>query len=385
MPEPLPGAAAPFPNAGLVGRADARARLLTPALLLEWEPLEANLARMQAHADHAGVALRPHAKAHKCPELARLQLRHGAVGVCVATPGEAAVFAAAGCSDILLTSTIGTRQAFERVADLATWIRTLTVVFDHPACVEGLAQALARRQASVRALVDLDLGGHRSGVADPRAARDLAEKIARYPCFELVGVQAYAHHLSHCRVKAERERQMQVVGAKIHQTLAALGPLLPPRPVVTGASTGAFLQELALGVYTELQCGSYVFMDAEYDLVDADGSGTPMFGTSLFVLTAVISANHPGQATTDAGEKRFVSKLGTRPVIVRGAQAGASYLPSSDEHGTVTLPAGGRLAVGDLLEVQVPHCDPTVNLYDCIHVMRGDALQAIWPIAARGA
>ncbi len=145
------------------------------------------------------------------------------------------------------------------------------------------------------------------------------------------------------------------------------------------------MQELASGVYTEFQCGSYALMDAEYDRVDPDGTGRPAYPTSLFVAVRVISANAPGLATTDGGEKRFAAKQATAPVIVRGAPAGATYKPSSDEHGTVTLPEGAWLPVGHLVELQVPHCDPTVNLYDFIHVMRGDALVEIWPVDARGA
>lgn len=374
-----------FANAFLIGSPDARQRLLTPALLVDLDQLEANLARMQTLADKAGVALRPHAKAHKCPEIARRQLAAGAAGICVATPGEAEVFARAGVADILLTSTFGTPSAAERLAGIAAGGTCLTVVIDHPKPLALLSEALAARGAKVRALIDLDMGRHRSGVADAGAALALARDIAAHPALELVGLQAYAGHLSHCRALDERLHLAADAGAKIADALAALAPLLPPQPVVTGASTGAFLQELGLGLYTELQCGSYALMDAEYDLVDADGSGRPMFATSLFVATSVISANHPGLATTDGGEKRFAAKLGTLPVIRRGTAQGARYRPTSDEHGTVNLPPGARLSPGDLIEVQVPHCDPTVNLYDCLHVVRGDVLEAIWPVSARGA
>ncbi|MFE3839425.1 alanine racemase [Pseudogemmobacter sonorensis] len=359
--------------------------MLTPALILDLDQFEANLAQMQQRAKAAGVSLRPHAKAHKCPEIAQRQIAVGAVGICVATPGEAEVFARAGIGDILLTSTFATPQAAARLADIAAEGTALAVVFDHPAPLDLFIAALEERGARARALIDMDTGRHRSGVASPAAAIELAQRIKAAGCLDLVGLQAYAGHLSHCADPVLRAEQAQKVTTEIAQMLAGLAPYLPAMPVITGCSTGAMREELAAGVYTEMQCGSYALMDVEYDLVDPDGSGRPAFATSLFVASAVISANHPGLATTDGGEKRFAAKHGTAPVIRRGAPQGATYRPSSDEHGTITLPRGAALLPGAMVELQVPHCDPTVNLYDAIHVMRGEELLAIWPVAARGA
>ncbi|GGE54155.1 alanine racemase [Agaricicola taiwanensis] len=374
-----------FPNARLIGHGNARSQLLTPALILDHDQFLANLQAMQHIANLAGVTLRPHGKAHKCPEMAHRQIAAGAVGICAATPGEAEVFARAGISDILMTSTFATRAAAERLADIAASGTRLSLVADSLVSVNLIAAALAHRKANARILIDIDTGRHRSGARSVEAARELADAILKTGNLELAGIQAYAGHLSHWEDLASRTDQAQAVGQVLEKMLEGLRPHLPQNPVVTGGSTGAFRQELALELYTELQCGSYALMDAEYDRVDPDGTGTPAFPTALFVSTAVISSNVPGRVTTDGGEKRFAAKLGTLPVLRRGAPDGATYQPSSDEHGTILLPEGTSLPAGSLVEVQVPHCDPTVNLYDALHVMRGEKLEAIWPIAARGA
>lgn len=371
-------------NAPLIGTGKVRERLLTPALLVDLDVLDANIAKMQARCDKAGVALRPHAKAHKCAALAERQLAAGAVGLCVATPGEADIFARNGRADLLVTSTFAPGPALGRLADVAMRCR-LTLVLDAAETARALAAAARARNLRIPVLVDLDMGRHRSGVL-PSEVAALAGVIAQEDSLTLAGLQAYAGHLSHRLDAREREAGARDCAAQIRAACEALRPFMNDvSPVVTGGSTGAMEQELATGVYTELQCGSYALMDAEYDLVDPDGSGRPAFPTSLSVAVRVISSNAPGMATTDGGEKRFAAKHGTAPVILRGAPAGATYRPSSDEHGTVTLPEGTHLALGSLVELQVPHCDPTVNLYDFIHVLRGDELVDIWPVDGRGA
>lgn len=372
------------PNAHLVGQPGGRAQLATPALMLDIDVLEANLGKMQALASASGLDLRPHAKAHKCPEIARRQIAAGAVGICVATPGEAEVFAASGITDLLLTSTFGSDAAIARLVRLAGQGVALCVVLDNVGVAQRLAQALERAGATMEVLIDIDAGRRRAGVAGPAEALALADGIAALPSLRLGGLQAYAGHLSHCADPVDRAAQAQAVAARIRAVQEALSVhAMPGR--VTGGSTGAVLQEVALGVYTELQAGSYALMDTEYDLVDPDEGGTPLFQTSLRIATAVTSGNHAGLATCDAGEKRMMSKRGTAPAILAGAPEGATYRPTSDEHGTLEFPPGAALVVGALVELQAPHCDPTINLYDTLLAMRGDTLAEIWQISARGA
>lgn len=372
-------------NANFVGMQGGRTQILTPALLLDLDTVDGNILAMQVRCDSAGISLRPHAKAHKCVEIARRQLTAGSGGICVATPGEAEIFAKGGIGDILLTSTFAPGAALELLADTAQRCR-LTLVLDCLETAEALGKAAKARSLTIPVLIDLDTGRHRSGVRRADDIRALARSIERCEGLLLVGLQAYAGHLSHCPDPNLRAEGALAVAAIIRQAKEIVCDYMNDvEPIVTGGSTGALLQEMALDLYTEVQCGSYVLMDTEYDEVDPDGSGTPLFPTSLFVGVRVTSANHPGVATTDGGEKRFSAKKGTLPVIRRGAPAGAIFRPSSDEHGTVTFPEAFTLPVGTFLELQVPHCDPTVNLYDFFHVVQGDKLIDIWPIDARGA
>ncbi|MBP5980784.1 MAG: alanine racemase [Halomonas sp.] len=371
-------------NADLVHVADARRRLVTPALLIDENVLHANMSKMQALCDRAGIALRPHAKAHKCPEIAHRQLAVGAVGICVATLGEAECFASAGIDDILCTSTFATEGAFRRAVKLKAQGVRLACVVDHSEVVSRLGALAYASQVTLDVLIDVDMGRHRAGVASPRQAAALAATIEATRGVRLVGLQGYAGHLSHCWDARERQREAALAGNTLGAVKRAVEQMRGQAiEWVTGGSTGALLQEID-GPYTELQCGSYALMDTEYDAVDPDGTGVPLFAPSLFMATAVISANHAGSVTTDGGEKRLASKYGMEPRITRGAPAGSEYRATSDEHGQITLAAGEALALGSLVEVQVPHCDPTINLYDQLHVVKGETLTAIWPIQARG-
>lgn len=374
------------PNAYLIGVRGGRSRLLTPSLIVDLDVFEANLAKMQARCNAAGIALRPHGKAHKCPEIARQQIAAGAQGVCVATPGEAEIFAKAGLDDILVTSTFGSLAACERLVRVAASGARLTLLLDSAEMVRTLAEEARNAGIVIPVLIDVDMGRHRSGVSTPELAADLAAVISQEESLMLCGVQAYAGHLSHCASPSERAAGAAAVNELVRGVLAAIEPFVKTdRPVVTGCSTGALGEELALDLYTEAQCGSYIFMDVEYDAIDPDGSGVPSFDPSLAVVVSVISANHPGIATTDGGEKRFAAKKAvTVPKVLAGAPEGSLYKPTSDEHGTLTLPAGATVHLGDLIELQAPHCDPTVNLYDFIHAVRGDVVEAIWPVEARG-
>jgi D-serine deaminase-like pyridoxal phosphate-dependent protein len=372
-------------NAAFIGIEGGRQQLLTPALLIELDTLDANIVDMQARCSRLGVDLRPHAKAHKTLAIARRQIAAGAVGICVATPGEVEIFADGGMTDILLTSTFAPGTTLERLVEAATRCR-LTLVLDNADTAGELAKAAAARGVAIRVLIDLDMGRHRSGLSEPEDLSALAKVIDEAKGLALAGLQAYAGHLSHRPDLAGRTTGAEEAAVRIRSALDVIEPFMHgEKPVVTGGSTGALLQEAALNLYTEFQCGSYALMDAEYDVVDPDGSAKPLFPTSLFAVVRVISANHPGIATTDGGEKRFAAKHGTAPVIIRGGRPGATYKPTSDEHGTVTLAEAEIMSVGSLLELQVPHCDPTVNLYDFIHVVRDGMLLDIWPVDARGA
>lgn len=372
------------PNASLVGVPGSRSLLVTPALVLDLDVLEANLAAMAAHARRVGVALRPHAKTHKSLEIARRQVQAGAVGVCCATIGEAVVMVRGGLRGVLVTSPVVQAANVARLLALAAAAPDLMAVVDHPANARALSEAATSAGLTLRLLVDFDIGLGRTGVATVEDGVALASLLRDLPGVEFAGVQAYAGHLQHIEAFAARAQLAAEQAAKVTALVSALAACGLRPGLVSGGGTGTHDIDHRSGVFTELQAGSYAVMDVEYGDVEL-GDDAPPFGAALFVRTTVVSANARGMATTDAGLKRFATD-GPKPRIARGAPDGAVYAFSGDEHGCVVFAdAAQSLAPGAALECVAPHCDPTVNLYDHYHVVRGDTLVALWPVDARGA
>jgi D-serine deaminase-like pyridoxal phosphate-dependent protein len=375
------------PNAHLIGVPGGRAKLATPALVVDLDVFESNLARMAALASAAGVGLRPHAKTHKSAEIARRQIAAGALGICCAKLGEAEALADAdpGIDGILLTSPLVSEGSIARLVALARRVPRLMAVADHPRAVDAIGAAATEAGVRLNLLVDLDMGLHRTGVADRQAAIALARRIAEHPALAFVGVQAYAGHLQHLADYESRRAMSLSALDEVRGTLAALAEARLPATIVTGSGTGTFAIDVEAGVFTELQCGSYLFMDVEYDAVGQKDSGGQLFAPALFVEATVISANAPAFVTVDSGLKAFATE-GPKPKVLAGAPQGAPFFFMGDEHGAVAAGAddSARPPLGGRVVLQVPHCDPTVNLYDLYHVVRGDTLMAIWPIEARG-
>jgi 3-hydroxy-D-aspartate aldolase len=368
-------------HGSLIGRA-ARDQLNTPVLVIDREALDRNLARMADYARERGVALRPHAKTHKSADLARRQIAAGAIGVCCAKLGEAEALAAGGIANLLITSPVVSVPGIRRLAALAARVDELIVVVDHPDNAAALAAAVVR---PLDVLVDIDPGIRRTGVASAEAAVALAGKIRGLRQLRYRGVQMYCGIQQHIESFAAREAAIRDRMEYLAQVLEQLAADGARAEIVTGAGTGTHRIDAAIGVLTEWQVGSYLFMDRQYRECDltGDGHGVP-FEYSLFVDARVVSCNTPGMATIDAGFKAFATDGGL-PVIVDGAPEGAMYRFMGDEHGAVIDPAGQQVwRNGDLVRLAVPHCDPTVNLYDSYHVFAGDTLEAIWPVSARG-
>ena len=235
-------------------------------------------------------------------------------------------------------------------------------------------------------LVDLDIGLHRTGAATVADAVTLAKRIANAASLRLAGIQAYAGQLQHVADYGEREKLAGMQNARLAELVAALASESLPPKLVSGGGTGTHDIDAAGRLFTELQAGSYVFMDVDYDRIQLrPGSNRQPFDNALFVQTNVVSANAAGFVTTDAGLKRFATD-GPKPAIAVGAPSGATYSYQGDEHGAVVFAEPGEtLPLGAVISCVVPHCDPTVNLYDWYHCVRGDRLIDIWPVDARGA
>jgi 3-hydroxy-D-aspartate aldolase len=371
------------PNAGLIGARDAAARLSTPCLLLEAETLEHNVAAMMALVRRYGRQLRPHVKAHKCTAIARRQLAAGAVGLCCATVREAEVMAAAGLDGLLVTSPLTAAGMVERLARARDRIGDIAVAVDSEAGVEALA-AGASVDRPIGAVVEIDVGQGRTGVTRPAEAIRLARRIEMLPQLRYRGVQAYYGHLQHVPAYADRKAKAAEQWARLQPFLDALRTEGLPPGFITGGGTGTHLLDLEEGPFTEIQPGSYLFMDKQYGAVELARAGAPAFRTSLTIATRVISANQPDLVVLDAGFKAMATDAGPA-LVASGASIDAAYQFMGDEHGGLRFAAdAARPAVGDLVRLVAPHCDPTVNLHDWLHVMQGGRLIDIWPIDARG-
>jgi D-serine deaminase-like pyridoxal phosphate-dependent protein len=366
----------------LIGRQGSRRALNTPVLVIDRDALQRNIAAMAEFARAHGMALRPHAKTHKSVEIARLQMAAGAVGLCCAKLGEAEALSGGGINNILITSPVVTPQAIERLIALNARIGDLRVVADNPDNVEALAAAAGALAQTLAVIIDVDPGIRRTGVSSPDAALELAARIKASPSLHYAGVQYYCGAQQHIESFADRRAAIADRTAYLQTVIEALSGAGHAPEVVTGGGTGTHRIDAELGVLNELQAGSYVFMDKQYNDCDLDGQGAPPFQTSLFVDAHVISANSSSMATIDAGFKAL-STDGGLPVVIDGAPVGAMFVFMGDEHGALIAP-DHAFRIGDHVTLAVPHCDPTVNLYDAYHVVRDGTLIEIWPVSARG-
>lgn len=371
-------------NETLVGARGGRTKLETPALVLDADAFEDNVQTLARMAATAGLGLRPHAKSHKCAAIARAQMAAGALGIACAKIGELLALFEAGINPLMLTAPVASRRKIDRLTEAVARGAEITVVVDRASLVADYA--LSAQEAGVRldVLVECDVGQRRTGVATPEAAVALARQIAEEPSLRFVGVQGYAGFVQHVFDHEARRIENRAAMGRLLATVNALDEAGLPPEIVTGGGTGSHLLDLEDKVLTEVQAGSYVFMDEDYRRVDLHGSGADVFGTALFVVVTVIAHNLHGEAILDAGSKSF-SVDGPEPRAYLDGREIGRILFVGDEFGRLeAIPGKPVPPVGMRLECSVPHCDPTANLHDFLHVVRGDKLEDIWPIEARG-
>ncbi len=352
----------------------------TPALVLDLDAFERNMKRLQDAVSSAGVRLRPHAKSHKCPEIALRQIQLGAVGICCQKVSEAAVFVDAGVSDIFITNQVVGEKKVAHALDLATRAR-IGVLVDHEDQISAFANASAERQVSIDIYLEIDVGMGRCGVASIEHAVAMAQQITAAPYLNFMGLQCYHGSAQHYRLPEERQQAIAAVCAKAAAAKAAIEDVGIRVERISGAGTGSVMLESHSKLFNEVQAGSYILMDRDYATNQRDPGDLP-FEHALFVKTAVLSHPTTNRAVVDAGLKASSVDSGM-PVVWQ--RTDAKYLKASDEHGVLELTPDSTLKLGDYVMLVPGHCDPTVNLYDELIAIRGDRVEAIWPIAARGA
>ncbi|MBI3053235.1 MAG: DSD1 family PLP-dependent enzyme [Betaproteobacteria bacterium] len=353
----------------------------TPCLILDLDAFERNLTRLPESLRGKSIRLRPHAKSHKCPEIALRQIALGAVGVCCQKVSEAEALVAGGVGDVLVANEVVGAAKLKRLAELAKQAQ-VAVCVDDAANIHDLDAAMRAAGVTLGVLIEIDVGAHRCGVVPGAPAVALARQIAACRNLRFAGLQAYQGAAQHVRKVADRREAIARAVGQVQTTTRMLAASGIPCDTVTGAGTGSYMFEAASGVYHELQAGSYIFMDADYARNEWTESGIPQFEHSLFVWTTVMSASAPDRAVVDAGLKASSVDSGMPRVA---DYSDVDYVKASDEHGVLQLKGATRFKVGDKLKLIPGHCDPTVNLYDWYVCIRNGRVEALWPITARGA
>lgn len=367
-------------GSGVLEAQRERRLIPTPALVIDLSVLERNIAAMADLATRSRVGLRPHAKSHKCVAIAQRQIAAGAVGISCATLDEIAAMVVGAVPGLLLTTPVAGVAKLVQLGQLLRLDSSIMVVADDPAGVLELAALAAEVGLRIQVLIDVDVGQRRTGCRSDTAVVELAKQIGSTSGLEFHGLQAYAGHIQHIIGADARLAAATAVADRIRALCVSLrGAQLEPR-IVTGAGTGTAELDAALGVFTELQAGSYVFMDVDYLQVEGfEGDYRP----SLFVDTTVVSAQWEDHVTTDAGTKAFA--LNGPPPIAAVDEQDWIYSYDGDEFGRITLgSASRRPARGERLALIVSHCDPTVALYPRYVCVRGNRVEGYWPIATRG-
>ncbi|MEM6499759.1 MAG: DSD1 family PLP-dependent enzyme [Pseudomonadota bacterium] len=360
----------------------------TPALLIDLDAFEANLATLAAAAKESGVRLRPHAKTHKSPIIARKQMALGAVGQCCQKVSEAEILVEAGIEDVLVTNEVWGRRKLDRLAGLARHAK-VGVCVDHAQNLADISAAAMRAGTEIGLLVEIDVGAGRCGVTSPEEALALAQAVETAGGVRFRGLQAYHGSAQHKRSQQEREAAIGGSAEITKATVEILSNAGIDCEIVGGAGTGTFEIEAASGIWNELQAGSYIFMDADYAKNRAaDGRPISQFQHALFVMVTAMSQPAPNKLVVDAGHKALGNDAGFPDVW---GIDGASYSRPSDEHGAIELgPSEHAATVGDRLLLVPGHCDPTVNLHDWyvgVRAMHSDnaRVETVWPVAGRGA
>jgi 3-hydroxy-D-aspartate aldolase len=368
----------------LINQQGSRGALNTPVLIVDLDALTGNIEAMAAFARRQGVRLRPHAKTHKSADIAQRQMAAGAIGICCAKLGEAEALNDQGVSKGLhITSPVVSVPAIARLMALNARTEGMMCVVDHPDNVAALGRA-ADGGKPLCVLIDVDPGIRRTGVGSPAAAVELFRAVQAQSALRYLGVQYYCGAQQHIEEFEARRQSMEDRGAFLRTVIDALTAAGGRPAIVTGGGTGSHRIDVQLDLFTELQVGSYVFMDSQYLACDLTGDGRPApFQTALMIDARVVSANTLGLVTLDAGFKAFATDAQAPPVLF-GAPEDAAYRFMGDEHGALLLPSGGTLPLGHRVTLGAPHCDPTVNLYDTYHVVQGETLRALWPVSARG-
>jgi D-serine deaminase-like pyridoxal phosphate-dependent protein len=354
--------------------------LNTPALVIDRTKLLNNIHRMQSFAKARNIKVRPHAKTHKCTKVAQLQIEAGCIGICVTKVSEAYELAKNGIKGILITSPIVASNKIQILLEVLKIAPDTMLVVDNLENAEKINKLLAENNLILNILLDIDGGIGRTGVSFSDAF-EVAKKLKQLSNFKFRGIQCYAGHIQHIKdldLRAKASREVLLKAGKIKQELVDAGIECN---IQTGSGTGTFSIDADISSVSEIQPGSYTVMDQEYANIEFDGG---KFLPAMTMLSTVISVNNLAHVTVDAGTKAMY-KVDTRPTIVNRQNLIYDWDGFGDEHGKVMAINGGKLPqLGEVLELVVGHCDPTINLFDKFFITENDVVVDCWSIDLRG-
>ncbi len=360
------------------------ADIQTPCLILDLDALERNIRKMGDYAKAHGMRHRVHGKMHKSVDVAKLQERlGGAVGVCCQKVSEAEVFARGGIKDVLVSNQVRDPQKIERLAQLPKLGSRIIVCVDDIDNVADLSAAAVRNGTELEVFIEIDCGAGRCGVTTTEDVVKIAKAVDAAPNLKFTGIQAYQGAMQHLDKFEDRKAKLDIAIAMVRDAVEALKAEGLEPELVSGGGTGSYYFESASGVYNELQCGSYAFMDADYGrILDKDGKRIDQgeWENALFILTSIMSHAKPDKAICDAGLKAQSVDSGLPFVFGRDD---VKYIKCSDEHGVIEDPKG-HLKVNDKLRLVPGHCDPTCNVHDWYVGVRNGKVETLWPVSARG-
>ena len=359
------------------------ADIQTPCLVVDLAALERNLDKMQSHADKMGVRLRVHGKMHKSADIAKMQIERGACGICCQKVSEAESFAKNGIKDILVSNQVRDLAKIDRLARLPNYgVRTIVCVDDIDN-IKDLSSAAQKYGNEIEALVEIDCGAGRCGVSSSEEVVKIAKAINEAEGLKFSGIQAYQGAMQHLDDYNERKAKIDIAVAIVKDAVNALKAEGLVCDIIGGGGTGSYYFEGNSGVYNELQCGSYAFMDADYGrILDENGKriDETQFENSLFILTSIMSHTKTDKAICDAGLKVQSVDSGMPTIFGR---KDVTYIKCSDEHGVIADPEN-KLKINDKLKLIPGHCDPTCNIHDFYVGVRNGKVESLIPVTARG-
>ena len=356
----------------------------TPCLVLDLDALERNIKKMGDYAAAQGMRHRVHGKMHKSVDVAKLQeTLGGACGVCCQKVSEAEVFARGGIRDVLVSNQVRHPAKIDRLARIPTYGARAICCVDDVTNVADLSEAALRHGTQIECLVEIDCGAGRCGVTTTPAVVEIATAIDAAEGLKFAGIQAYQGAMQHLDSYEERKEKIGIAVAMVKDAVDTLRTKGLECDIVGGGGTGSYYFESTSGVYNELQCGSYAFMDADYGrILDKDGKRIDQgeWENAMFILTSVMSHAKADKAIVDAGLK--VQSVDSGLPVIYGRDD-VEYVKCSDEHGVV-MDTAGVLKINDKLKLVPGHCDPTANVHDWYVGVRNGKVECVWPISARG-